>query len=58
MSIGEIFFLPKTLMESETEIDGEGRSTFDAKETLPSLLPVSTLYHFPPLCHIFFNNTN
>lgn len=40
--------LAKSLMESETEIVAAGRFTFDAKETFPSLLPVSTSYHFPP----------
>jgi len=35
-------------MESETEIVAAGRFTFEAKETSPSLRPVSTSYHFPP----------
>lgn len=52
MSVGESFLLAKRLMESETEMDGAGRFTFDAKEILPSFLPVSTLYHFPPFCHV------
>lgn len=50
MSLGENPFLAKTETDCETVICGEGRTTFEARDSRPSLLPVSTLYLPPLLC--------
>lgn len=42
-------FLLKALMEFDTDIEGAGRFTLLARDTVPSLLPVCTIYLPPPL---------